>query len=340
MKCINHPVLDAAGVCVKCGLGVCIECKIELAGKTYCQVCADVYSQLQPEVVLATCINQPNFDVSSVCFKCGKRISNDRKQELHNKTFCQSCANEIVAQEAEVALFLADIKKKKTGDDYVPRKEKHKFTLFKFILPFLPFLPFNPLVFISCELLPLLFRITRGFGNFDKKQKSQNIPPDSSNTSYRKRMVITGLLAGVVIVMFVSMYIVTSHESTPASYFTCGDGYSFAVNDPGACCQNGLPYYWSSDGICHTTLPPPATPTPTPTPTPSPCTLTVIYASDGGFTIPNDGTYQYGTRIYLRSYTSPGHVFDYWSGDASGTSPNIEIYMTSDKTIYAHFRDQ
>lgn len=48
MKCINHLNADAAGICAKCGRGLCAECKHELGGKTYCQVCADVYSQLSP----------------------------------------------------------------------------------------------------------------------------------------------------------------------------------------------------------------------------------------------------------------------------------------------------
>ena len=33
----------------------------------------------------------------------------------------------------------------------------------------------------------------------------------------------------------------------------CSTGYSPATNNPSICCQNGYPYYWSSDGRCHTT---------------------------------------------------------------------------------------
>jgi uncharacterized RDD family membrane protein YckC len=51
MKCASHVEIDAAGVCIKCGRGVCAQCKREMGGKTYCLVCADVYSQLQPEAV-------------------------------------------------------------------------------------------------------------------------------------------------------------------------------------------------------------------------------------------------------------------------------------------------
>jgi hypothetical protein len=41
MKCINHPVLDAVGVCEKCGKGLCLDCRRELYRKTYCRDCAD-----------------------------------------------------------------------------------------------------------------------------------------------------------------------------------------------------------------------------------------------------------------------------------------------------------
>jgi hypothetical protein len=56
----------------------------------------------------------------------------------------------------------------------------------------------------------------------------------------------------------------------------CDDGYSISVNDPSMCCPYGYPYYWPSDGMCHTGLPaaptitPTRTPNPTPTPTPVP----------------------------------------------------------------------
>ncbi|MGA8848627.1 MAG: HET-C-related protein, partial [Dehalococcoidia bacterium] len=32
----------------------------------------------------------------------------------------------------------------------------------------------------------------------------------------------------------------------------CGAGYSEAIGDSSKCCPNGYPYYWSSDGKCHT----------------------------------------------------------------------------------------
>ena len=40
MKCINHPEVDAAGPCVKCGTGLCDDCRRELGMRFYCQSCA------------------------------------------------------------------------------------------------------------------------------------------------------------------------------------------------------------------------------------------------------------------------------------------------------------
>ena len=42
MKCVYHPDADAVGACVGCGAGVCDACRVMLAGKLYCQACADM----------------------------------------------------------------------------------------------------------------------------------------------------------------------------------------------------------------------------------------------------------------------------------------------------------
>ena len=42
MKCVYHPDKDAVGSCGTCGAGVCDACKVMLAGKLYCQACADL----------------------------------------------------------------------------------------------------------------------------------------------------------------------------------------------------------------------------------------------------------------------------------------------------------
>jgi hypothetical protein len=51
---------------------------------------------------------------------------------------------------------------------------------------------------------------------------------------------------------------------TPTQTYECSSGSSLAINDPDICCQNGYPYYWASDGLCHTVAPGThSTPTPT-----------------------------------------------------------------------------
>ncbi len=37
MKCINHPEVDAAGMCVYCGKPFCSDCLVEVKGKMYCK---------------------------------------------------------------------------------------------------------------------------------------------------------------------------------------------------------------------------------------------------------------------------------------------------------------
>ena len=41
MKCDEHNEKDAIAACVNCGKGVCNDCRLLLAGKNYCQECAD-----------------------------------------------------------------------------------------------------------------------------------------------------------------------------------------------------------------------------------------------------------------------------------------------------------
>lgn len=41
MKCVNHKDLEAVATCSLCGTGLCVECDIKLAGRFYCQNCAD-----------------------------------------------------------------------------------------------------------------------------------------------------------------------------------------------------------------------------------------------------------------------------------------------------------
>lgn len=56
------------------------------------------------------CVNHPEIDAANVCAKCGKGLCIDCIRELHNRTHCQSCAQEILTQEANAALTLANMK--------------------------------------------------------------------------------------------------------------------------------------------------------------------------------------------------------------------------------------
>jgi hypothetical protein len=59
-------------------------------------------------------------------------------------------------------------------------------------------------------------------------------------------------------------YLPTRTPTPTSTHSSCSAGYSPAVNNPIICCQNGYPYYWSSDRKCHTTSGTASTPTPTP----------------------------------------------------------------------------
>ena len=39
MKCINHPMTDAIGICIGCGKPICEMCKVETGGEIYCKKC-------------------------------------------------------------------------------------------------------------------------------------------------------------------------------------------------------------------------------------------------------------------------------------------------------------
>ena len=64
--------------------------------------------------------------------------------------------------------------------------------------------------------------------------------------------------------------------------------------------------------------------------------LTVFKVGNGTVT-PGSGDYEAGTTVTLTAAPDPGAVFDHWSGDATGTSPTVDILMTSDKSVTAVF---
>ena len=47
---------------------------------------------------------------------------------------------------------------------------------------------------------------------------------------------------------------------------------------------------------------------------------------------------EFATEVVITAIPNPGYDFDYWSGDASGTSRVITIIMDDDKSVTAHFK--
>lgn len=77
-----------------------------------------------------------------------------------------------------------------------------------------------------------------------------------------------------------------------------------------------------------------------PTPTPSPEEFEITIELDGAGKVlltPSGGEYPEGTEVVLRASPKPGHEFDHWSGDLSGTSNPITITMDRNKSAIAHF---
>ncbi|RLF51769.1 MAG: hypothetical protein DRN11_02205, partial [Thermoplasmata archaeon] len=70
-------------------------------------------------------------------------------------------------------------------------------------------------------------------------------------------------------------------------------------------------------------------------------TLTVSVNPEGAGNIsmnPAGGVYEESTIVTLTAIANEGYVFAYWSGDASGTNPTIQIIMNSNKNIIANFQ--
>ena len=65
---------------------------------------------------------------------------------------------------------------------------------------------------------------------------------------------------------------------------------------------------------------------------------TSVSPSGAGSVAPSDGQYEEGTLLTLTAIPASGYAFDYWDGDASGSSITITLTMDSDKSITAHFK--
>jgi hypothetical protein len=93
-------------------------------------------------------------------------------------------------------------------------------------------------------------------------------------------------------------------------------------------------------GACGTpTTAPEAEAPPAEQPAPTTYTLSVgVSPSGAGSVSPSSGQYEEGTRVTLIATPASGYIFDYWSGDASGSVATITITMNSDKSVIAHFK--
>jgi len=68
--------------------------------------------------------------------------------------------------------------------------------------------------------------------------------------------------------------------------------------------------------------------------------LTISVSPAGaGTTDPAVGTHSYaeGTQVTVTAHPASGYQFSHWSGDATGTSPTIDVTMDAHKSITANF---
>ncbi len=64
---------------------------------------------------------------------------------------------------------------------------------------------------------------------------------------------------------------------------------------------------------------------------------TSVSPSGAGWVIPLGGSLPSGTVVPVTAVPALGYVFDYWSGDLSGSTNPTTITMDSDKNVTAHF---
>ncbi|MDO8568568.1 MAG: InlB B-repeat-containing protein [Dehalococcoidales bacterium] len=68
-------------------------------------------------------------------------------------------------------------------------------------------------------------------------------------------------------------------------------------------------------------------------------TLTVTVSPPGSGSVgPNGGTFDCSSTVALAAVASANYTFDHWGGDASGTSTNTTLTMTSNKNVTANFK--
>ncbi len=64
---------------------------------------------------------------------------------------------------------------------------------------------------------------------------------------------------------------------------------------------------------------------------------TSVSPSGAGSVSPSGGQYEPGIQVTLIATPASDYTFDYWDGDASGSSATVTIIMDSDKSVIAHF---
>lgn len=68
-------------------------------------------------------------------------------------------------------------------------------------------------------------------------------------------------------------------------------------------------------------------------------TLTgVASPASAGSVNPHEGDFPPDTRVVITAMPYPDYEFDYWGGDASGTSPTTTVIMTEGKSVIAYFK--
>jgi uncharacterized repeat protein (TIGR02543 family) len=65
---------------------------------------------------------------------------------------------------------------------------------------------------------------------------------------------------------------------------------------------------------------------------------TSVIPSGSGTIAPASDTFDAGTNVTLTASPASGYAFDYWSGDATGTSNSVTITIDSEKSVTAHFK--
>ena len=73
-------------------------------------------------------------------------------------------------------------------------------------------------------------------------------------------------------------------------------------------------------------------------PTPLYTLTTSISPSGSGSVSPSGGRYESGAQVTLMAVPATNYKFDYWSGNASGTAPNVSIAVVSNMSVTANFK--